>query len=253
MHVSQLETLDLAVLEAINGAWTHPWADVFFVWLTDPPHREIYFVVAALALIVFGGPRGRTVALTLGVAILLVDQISAEVVKPAVERMRPCFAHPDEVRLLLERQARSPSFPSNHAGNAAAFAVVMFGMGRTVGWVATVLAVLIAYSRPYVGVHYPGDVLAGAALGTAVAGATVWTRDGVLRLWRRRASREETGDDPESGTEPPPDPARTNSETENETEHESDLRDADACGDDPSSPDRPARPKAARSRRRAGP
>ena len=182
---SRWEAIDLRLLELINHKWVTPWLDDFFVWLTDPPHREIYFVVAGIALVVVGRRRGWVAALTLGLAIAITDQLVAELLKPAIGRVRPVFAHPELVRFLLEKQARSPSMPSAHAANSFAAAVVLWEFRRSVGWVALGLAVLVSYSRPYVGVHYPSDILVGALLGTAVGLGTIAGRRGVVRLWHR--------------------------------------------------------------------
>lgn len=183
--ISGWEAIDLRVLELINQRWVAPWLDAFFVWLTNPPHREIYFIAAAILLLVFGRRRGGVAVLTLGVAILVTDQMIAEVLKPAFDRVRPVFAHPDAVRFLLEKQARSPSMPSAHAANSFAVAVVLWEFRRSIGWGALVLAILVAYSRPYVGVHYPSDILVGALLGTGVGLGTIAGRHGAIRLWRR--------------------------------------------------------------------
>lgn len=214
-----LESLDLAVLHVINVVWTHPLLDAFFVWLTHPPYEEVYFVAAALALLTVGGRRGRIAVLSIGVAVLLSDQLTASVIKPAVERMRPCFAHPEEVRLLLAKQARSFSFPSAHAANSFAVALVLFGVRRWLGWAMLGMAALIAYSRPYVGVHYPTDMVAGAVLGALLgAGVLIAQRRIEARWSARRATTV-----------------------------------SDASDDGASSPDRPAPPKASRSRRRDDP
>ncbi|MCA9755072.1 MAG: phosphatase PAP2 family protein [Candidatus Eisenbacteria bacterium] len=182
---SSLEAIDLRVLELINQRWVSPWLDTFFVWLTDPPYREVYFVLAAVALIALGKKKGLVAVLTLGIAIALTDQIIAEVLKPAIGRVRPLFAHPDEVRFLLGKQARSPSMPSAHAANSFAVAVVLFEFRRSVGWAALVLGALVAYSRPYVGVHYPSDILVGAAFGTSMGFSAIGLRRGAVYLWRR--------------------------------------------------------------------
>ena len=123
---SSLEAIDLRVLELINQRWVSPWLDTFFVWLTDPPYREVYFVLAAVALIALGKKKGLVAVLTLGIAIALTDQIIAEVLKPAIGRVRPLFAHPEEVRFLLGKQARSTSMPSAQAAKSFAVAVVLF-------------------------------------------------------------------------------------------------------------------------------
>ncbi len=149
-----------------NLAAAPSWLDAFFVRLTNPPDRALLFGALWLALILLGGARGRRAAVALVFAVALSDWVASGVLKHWVERVRPCFVLAD-VRLLLPHQARSPSFPSSHAANSFAAAVVLFHAGRRLGLAGLAIAALIAFSRVYVGVHYPSDVLAGAALGAA--------------------------------------------------------------------------------------
>lgn len=181
------EALDLAVLEIFNRRLSHPLLDPFFVWLTDPPARVVLFAAAALLLFLLGGRKGRIALVTLAIAVAVSDQLSSSVLKSLFDRTRPCFAHPEQVRLLLH-QAHSGSFPSSHAANGFAVAAVLFEVRRRLGWIALGLAALIAYSRVYVGVHYPSDLLAGAILGFAVGRLAVLGVRAVARLRKRRAT-----------------------------------------------------------------
>ncbi|TVT30568.1 phosphatase PAP2 family protein, partial [Amycolatopsis rhizosphaerae] len=61
-----------------------------------------------------------------------------------------------------------PSFPSDHAVMAGAVTAGLFLVNRTLGWIGTVAALLMAFSRVYIAAHYPQDVLAGLLLGAAV-------------------------------------------------------------------------------------
>lgn len=112
-------------------------------------------------------------ALAIGVTSLIVNQV----VKPMVARPRPFEAVPG-VRVIDGRPSSS-SFPSGHAANAAAGALALgriWPQGRVAAWV---IAGSIAFSRVYVGVHYPLDVLGGALVGyvcaSFVLGGTRWT------------------------------------------------------------------------------
>ena len=71
--------------------------------------------------------------------------------------------------LVLVSRSTDYSFPSDHAVMAGAVASALMLTDRRLGWVATVLAVLMAFARVYVGAHFPLDVLAGLAVGAAVA------------------------------------------------------------------------------------
>jgi undecaprenyl-diphosphatase len=102
---------------------------------------------------------GFSAALALGIAQIIAN---------LVERPRPYVAHADTAHLFLEASQDS-SFPSDHATAAFAIAVALWLRHRRIGILALVMATVLCVARVAVGVHYPGDVLAGALLGTAVA------------------------------------------------------------------------------------
>ena len=99
--------------------------------------------------------------LAIGLASLLANQV----LKPLVSRERPFVSTPEI--LVIGSRPGDASFPSGHAANAFAGASVLARRLRTQRILWWALAVLIAYSRIYLGVHYPLDVLGGALLGWA--------------------------------------------------------------------------------------
>jgi undecaprenyl-diphosphatase len=101
---------------------------------------------------------GFSALLALGIAQLIVDIWA---------RPRPYVAHPDAH--LFIPASHDPSFPSDHATAAFAIAVAILLRHRKAGMLALVLATLVSVGRVAVGTHYPGDVLAGAAVGTVAA------------------------------------------------------------------------------------
>lgn len=103
--------------------------------------------------------------------ITLSDQISSSIIKPAIERSRPCqeVEMTDQMR-TLETCGKRYSFPSGHATNSMSLAVmVILLLPRTVGFLMLIWAVLIGYSRVYLGAHYVLDVFAGFLLGYVLA------------------------------------------------------------------------------------
>jgi undecaprenyl-diphosphatase len=100
-------------------------------------------------------------AIGMGVAIA-VNQLVAH----AADEPRPFVALPNV--LTLVHHSADPGFPSDHAVMAGAVAAGLFFVSRLLGWITTAAAILIAFSRVYIGVHYPQDVLAGLALGAVV-------------------------------------------------------------------------------------
>jgi undecaprenyl-diphosphatase len=104
--------------------------------------------------------------LTAGLALLL-----AYVVAGVVDRPRPFVAHPSAH--LFVSHAADAGFPSDHATAAFAIAMALWLRHRVLGGIALALATLLALARVAIGVHYPADVLAGAAIGMAAA-LTLW-------------------------------------------------------------------------------
>jgi undecaprenyl-diphosphatase len=92
----------------------------------------------------------------------------AQPIAHAIERLRPYAAHPGHAHLLISRSP-DPSFPSDHATGAFALALGIWLYDRTLGAILLMLAAVLAFARVYVGTHYPGDVIAGAVIGIAVA------------------------------------------------------------------------------------
>jgi undecaprenyl-diphosphatase len=125
----------------------------------------VQFLFLLAILIVIWKKRWNTILVLIGciMAVGLADLTAARVLKPYFQRPRPQATEP-HIRLLVPSQG-SYSFPSNHAANMFAAATFFSFTVPIVGLIGTLAAFLVAYSRVYVGVHYPLDVLAGAVLG----------------------------------------------------------------------------------------
>jgi undecaprenyl-diphosphatase len=169
---------DERVFRLLNEGWLHPGLDHVMPLVTDARNYLIPFILAAVVILYAGRLRGLRFLVLATVSVVVADAISAHVFKQAFFRTRPCIAL-EGVRQLVGC-VNSPSFPSNHAVNAAALATLAtLSMPRL--WpLAVALAMLVGYSRIYVGSHYPLDVLVGGALGIAVA----LVLSGIMtRLW----------------------------------------------------------------------
>ena len=119
--------------------------------------------------------RWWVVLLGLALCFLMADQLSAHVFKPLVGRLRPCHELPD-VRLFRTSCGGRYGFVSSHAANVVACAVFLALRYRkaTLSWLMALWCLVVCYSRPYLGKHYPGDVLAGAVVGLAVGTLTAF-------------------------------------------------------------------------------
>lgn len=127
------------------------------------------------------------VVLTLVLCVVLADQISSGIIKPLVQRPRP--THAEGLRELVHTvhgyRGGYYGFVSSHAANTFGLALLctLLFRRRAYAWTLFGWAALTAYSRVYLGVHYPSDLLGGALVGLAVA----WGCYAVLRRCRPSA------------------------------------------------------------------
>ncbi len=180
-----LYAIDSTAFRFVNGGLANPVFDVVMPFITDVHNFYIPYALLFILLLWKGKARGRWCALLLALTVLVTDPISSRVIKELVMRVRPCSAL-DAVRLLVPCGG-GKSFPSSHAVNNFAAAVVIgYFYRRAFPWALAVAAV-IALSRVYVGVHYPGDIIGGAAIGSAMALLVVWCWKVLRDAWGRRS------------------------------------------------------------------
>ena len=169
--LNDAERLDAALYAAIARTPT-PSLDTAMSWLSRVADYSGLWLASAGALGVAGGPRGRRAA-ALGVTALGVTATIVNLaLKPLGRRSRPARAAQE---VPLARHVRMPSttsFPSGHSASAFAFATAVGRVHPQAAIPLHGLAAAVAYSRVHTGVHYPGDVVAGALTGTMLAQLT---------------------------------------------------------------------------------
>ncbi len=157
---------DTQLFLLVNQKLANGIFDFVMPFITNSDHWIIPLVLVWLALIIFGGTKGRVTAVLILIIVILSDQVSSSVIKPWIKRPRPC--NPDHViegaRYLMGLK-KSFSFPSSHAANNAAAATLFAIRYPKWKWFPITIAVMVSYSRIYVGVHFPLDVIFGALLG----------------------------------------------------------------------------------------
>lgn len=144
------------------------WLDPVMVTATAAGTKGAVWLALAAIVFLTTFHRAHEAALWSVAALTLAEAVVNLVLKPLVRRERPFRRH-RRVRVLV-RLPGPHSWPSAHAASSAAAAVVLTGWFPLISVGALPLAALIAYSRVYVGVHYPMDVVAGSVIGALVGG-----------------------------------------------------------------------------------
>ena len=161
-----LYSIDLSVFYFINSTISNPIFDKFFPFITNVKNWYLAYIILWSILLIKGGKIGKFASFGIILLIISSDQISSNLLKNLFERLRPCNAL-DDVNILVNC-SRSFSFPSSHAVNNFAVAFYFYKLYPKLKWVLFITAALVAFSRPYVGVHYPSDILAGALIGMLI-------------------------------------------------------------------------------------
>jgi len=156
-----LPEIDTLAFFLINKNLQNSLFDIVMPFVTD----KSYLIFLPLFLLFLFKDREKAfIALILGIVSLLIADWSANILKHYFERIRPCNAL-DGVRLLAGC-GKSFSMPSNHSVNAFAFISPLYMLLKNrMRYAFIAIAILVGFSRVYVGVHYPSDTIAGALLG----------------------------------------------------------------------------------------
>ena len=160
--------------------------DSFFLGLTKiaGSYGQLWVIVAALLLIFKKTRKAGVSVLIAYLAVFLIGQLA---LKNLFSRPRPCQM--DEAFALLVARPSSSSFPSTHSAWAFGAATAIFMQHRKMGVAAYVVAALIGFSRLYMFLHFPTDVLFGMVLGIALG---VLASRITKALWKRFARGETT-------------------------------------------------------------
>lgn len=182
--------LDQALFFFLNGLHA-PWLDPIMYYASEKwTWIPLYAFLLALMIRAWGW-KSLWWLLAVAVAVTLADQITSGLMKPYFERFRPsrdpAFAD-GLVHIVNEYRGGRFGFASSHAANSFSIATLLYLVlkphYRYTGWLF-VFAAFVSYSRIYLGVHYPGDILAGGLIGIACG----WVAYKGVNLIRERSAR----------------------------------------------------------------
>ena len=179
-----LNDIDTEALLAINGL--HDMFQDTFWWMVSAKWSSLLLVLALIWVLMHQNRRHVILVLAMLVlAFLVADQVSSGLIKHLVERLRPTHEPSLDTAVHVVNGYRGGmyGFVSSHAANsfAAAMLISLVMRQRMVTIALFTWAALQCYSRVYLGVHYPGDILGGLAVGL-LAGWLVW----LLMKWIQR-------------------------------------------------------------------
>ena len=169
--------MELQILHMIQG-WHQEWLDAVMIFFSTLGNGGFMWIVAGVVLLVFPRTRkcGMHVLLSMAVTYLLGNLL----LKNLIARLRP-FVVDTSVNLLIPYPSEY-SFPSGHTSNGFAAAVSIYMCYRKTGMAALLVAGIIAFSRMYLFVHYPTDILGGILLGIFDA----WLVQNCMKQYRSR-------------------------------------------------------------------
>ena len=167
---------EFAILDWIRSHLSSGFMDVLMPAVTFLGNGGWFWIVCGIALLFFRRYRKWGVYLLSAMLVgLLIGNLG---LKPLIARARPCWVR--DVELLIE-MPKDFSYPSGHTLHSVIAATVLCLVDKRFRLPAIVLASLIAFSRLYLYVHFPTDILGGALMGILLALATVWIGETVRK------------------------------------------------------------------------
>lgn len=183
--LDRLEQLDKELFLALNGLGS-PWLDGFMIFMSE---KHVWIPLYLLLIFFLAKKYTWTVyqpLLVIGLVLLCTDQTTSSIMKPFFERFRPCKdPEMDGLVHIIDKCRGLYGFASGHAANSFGMAGFFYFSERSKKGIALLIwASVVAYSRVYLGVHYPGDVVVGAGIG--LFSSFIW-----VMLYKRAAAKSE--------------------------------------------------------------
>lgn len=153
--------MEIRFLELLHSLH-FPLLNYIMIFITSLGNGGLIWIVAALFLIFQNKNMLKREGFTIAVALIIFSVLGLLILKPIIARPRPFIAQGVDI---LIKEPMGFSFPSGHTGSSFAAASVIYFYNKKRGLLALILATLIAFSRMYLFVHYPSDIVGGLILG----------------------------------------------------------------------------------------
>ena len=162
------QSVDMNLIKWIHQYFSNPLFDIFMPIITNKKNWTLPIIGLIFLLGFFSGPKGKIALTVLIISLSFTDAICAQILKPFFERIRPSHLNLEGINLLTSKGGKW-SMPSNHAANMFSLAIVLSYFYKKYKPLLFLLAILISFSRVYVGVHFPGDVIVGGFIGVFIS------------------------------------------------------------------------------------
>ena len=164
-----LQNIDFAILDFIRKYFTCGFLDMIMPIITTLGNAGVLWIVVAVVCLL--NKKTRKCGIMMVVALLFSLLIGNIILKPLVARTRPFDINTDII--LLIKKPLDFSFPSGHSMASFAAATIIYYNNKKYGIFSLILAGLIAFSRLYLYVHFPSDVIAGILIGSLIGWLTI--------------------------------------------------------------------------------
>ena len=161
-------TFDMNLMIWIHQNLSNTIFDKLMPFITDKKNWIVPIASLIIILCFFSGKKGKITLFILIISLSVTDAVCAQILKPFFERLRPSHLHLEQLNLLVSRGGKW-SMPSNHAANMFSLAVILSHFYPKYRGFLFFFAATISFSRVYVGVHFPGDLIVGALIGYAIS------------------------------------------------------------------------------------
>ena len=163
--MNTLNSFEIGILHSLHDALQCTFLDTIMPIITRLANSGIFWIMLALLLLFF--KKTRRAGITMGIALILGLVFGNLLLKPLIARVRPYDFDPSII--LLIPKEKDFSFPSGHTLSSVISACVLLHTSAVIGIIAVIMCAFILFSRMYLFVHYPSDVLGGISLGIIIS------------------------------------------------------------------------------------